>query len=895
MTNPQVESLLEHDAFLRAMARRLLGDDAAADDIVQDAWVVALKSAKRPEEVRAGWLAGIVKNLVRRARRDHERRSRRERTAARRSAVGPTDEACAERAMRRRIVEIVVALPDIYREPLLLRYYDGLSPQAISERLHLPGSTVRTRIQRGLARVRATLENGNGNGHAFSLATLAAIAASRPRRRLLPAAAVAATLLVTALLVRPVPPGPLHVASEGRATAPAALAARLAAAQDEVAASASLAPASGSASASLLLHGVVRLPEGAVERSVRLDLDGGLSTNVEGDAPFTLDVSRIARDGLVHVRASHPESEPREVTAPVPGSMEIVLRRRALVPLEEILPAGTGVEGEALAGGEEGAGGAADRARKGTRLEGVVRLPLGASAAPVLIEAWRSGGEKVRTCARGGERFSLGVDALLADPLPQELRVRASHPDAAPRETKVPVLFDPKTGAPVVPFVEIELFAAAYLSGVVELEGVGPASDVTVVVFPEGGDEMAAAARTGPDGRFRIAVDRGASYLVAAAAPAYAPAGQTAFASRDVALPSLVLRGGVAIEGSVRSGTEPAAHATVRASLATAGGRSLPLGVEGRAIRVDAMGVAWESAPAETDAFGQFSIGGLDARTYKVEVQALASGEAPSYAPVVVEAPGKAAFDVPFVEVAVLVRGDGAPLPGAVVDVKGEDGPRVAKVVSGRATFLARPGETIHLAATAPGYRPEERDLRATAGETVFDLVPEAGFATLVVTFQSADGVPLPSACDFALEPDGGFPSERHVVVDGGRFVLSDLAPDTYRIVATLPGNFAPVSARMTLRAGVLEKLPLEVEALGRIVLRVLTSGAMPDVWVEGDLGRRAATAEPVRWQVTGDTMESDLLPPGQYVLHVLANGVTRSYPVLVKPAETLRLLVPLD
>src|SRR5512134_2816194 len=77
MTNPQVESLLEHDAFLRAMARRLLGDDVAADDVVQEAWLVALRSAKRPEEVRAGWLAGIVKNLVRRARRDHERRARR--------------------------------------------------------------------------------------------------------------------------------------------------------------------------------------------------------------------------------------------------------------------------------------------------------------------------------------------------------------------------------------------------------------------------------------------------------------------------------------------------------------------------------------------------------------------------------------------------------------------------------------------------------------------------------------------------------------------------------------------------------------------------------------------------------------------------------------------------
>jgi len=94
-----------------------------------------------------------------------------------------------------------------------------------------------------------------------------------------------------------------------------------------------------------------------------------------------------------------------------------------------------------------GEGAVARRAASaGIELAGVVSLPKGSSAASVLVEAWRPGGARARTLARGGVRFSLDVSALLPDPLPSELRVRASHPDAAPRETGVTVLFDPATG-----------------------------------------------------------------------------------------------------------------------------------------------------------------------------------------------------------------------------------------------------------------------------------------------------------------------------------------------------------------------------------------------------------------------------------------------------------------
>lgn len=667
MTNPQVESLLEHDSFLRAMARRLLGDDVAADDIVQEAWLVALRSAKRPDEVRAGWLAGIVRNLVRRSRRDGERRARRERVVARADEVVATDDACAEEAVRRKIAEIVVALPAIYREPLVLRYYDGLTPQAIAERLALPGSTVRTRIQRGLLRVRDGLENGNGNGNGHAL-TVALTAIAWPRRAgvALRIAAVAAMLVAAVFLARTPPPRPLHAARETLAVTTVA-----AEPPPGFAAAATSAPSPDAprGTVPLLLEGVVHLPEGAVDRAVRLEVED-LPLDVAGDEPFAIPWTK---QGTVRVRATHAESEVLEAIAQVPGRVDLWLRRRALVPEERLGSAG---RAEAVPGAEaEGASGATEllsrRAPRDVALEGIVRLPLGASARPVVVEAWRVGGAHVRASVRGGERFSMGVAALLLDPRPSELKLRASHPDAAPGETKVEVLFDPDTGAPVLPFVEMELFAPAVIEGVVQFEGLGPAPDATVAVFPFDGDaprsELSAAARTAADGSFRIVVDRGFSYFVAAAAPGYAPDGTLAVVEQDARLRTLVLDHGAAITGRVRDGDSAAAGASVRASLPDGVGRALVLGA-GAVLAYEAGDVGWRSLSATTGGDGTFRIHGLLPRTYRMEVQALLDGASPPYGAVDVLAPGTVEFDVPVARLTVAVHGDGVPLTGVLVE-----------------------------------------------------------------------------------------------------------------------------------------------------------------------------------------------------------------------------------
>ncbi|MCK6461130.1 MAG: carboxypeptidase-like regulatory domain-containing protein, partial [Planctomycetes bacterium] len=257
---------------------------------------------------------------------------------------------------------------------------------------------------------------------------------------------------------------------------------------------------------------------------------------------------------------------------------------------------------------------------------------------------------------------------------------------------------------------------------------------------------------------------------------------------------------------------------------------------------------------------------------------------------------GVATFDEPLARVRVLVHGGGELLTGAVVDVRREDGGSLSlRTAAGEALVLARPGERLALAVSSPGFEPEMREILAATSAEAFELRPEASLATLRVTLHSEDGVPLPAVCEFDLEPDRGFPSHRKAAVEDGGFVFRDLEPDGYRVVATLPGNFAPAAARVTLVRGETADLPLDILAGGRIVVRILTKGPLPDVWVEGAVDPRASKLPAdVEWEAKGDTLESGLLPPGKYVLHVLAPDGPRSFPVEVKPAETLRLLVPL-
>lgn len=169
-------NLAVHAEGLRALARRLVHDAAAADDIVQEACLAALRSggASRP------WLVGVVRNLARRRHRDDSRRRDRERCAARPEATGPSDEAVERAELQRALLDELLALDEPCRATMLLRHVDGLSHGEIAKRLRVPAGTVSARLHRGLELLRGRLDRRFGGRVSWCLLFLPFVA--RPSR-----------------------------------------------------------------------------------------------------------------------------------------------------------------------------------------------------------------------------------------------------------------------------------------------------------------------------------------------------------------------------------------------------------------------------------------------------------------------------------------------------------------------------------------------------------------------------------------------------------------------------------------------------------------------------------------------------------------------------------------
>ena len=137
MATPRAELLLEHADFIRALARGLLNDDHAADDVVQETLVAALEADERPRNLRA-WLGVVARNLALTARRGRRRRAARERRAASREALPSVDEGVARLELQRRVVDEVLALDEPYRGVIVHRFFYGLSLKEIARRLDVP-------------------------------------------------------------------------------------------------------------------------------------------------------------------------------------------------------------------------------------------------------------------------------------------------------------------------------------------------------------------------------------------------------------------------------------------------------------------------------------------------------------------------------------------------------------------------------------------------------------------------------------------------------------------------------------------------------------------------------------------------------------------------------------
>jgi RNA polymerase sigma factor (sigma-70 family) len=176
----RTEDLFEHGEFLSRLARSLIRDEHHAADLVQDAWVAALERPPRDRSALGGWLARVVQRRAANDLRGNARRSAREAHAAAPEQQEPHDDALARLEVQRLVFDRVLALPEAQRAALYLRYYEGLGPTAIAERLGAPVKTVKTRLARGLTTLRAQLDEQHGGERDGWVAALVPLAYASP-------------------------------------------------------------------------------------------------------------------------------------------------------------------------------------------------------------------------------------------------------------------------------------------------------------------------------------------------------------------------------------------------------------------------------------------------------------------------------------------------------------------------------------------------------------------------------------------------------------------------------------------------------------------------------------------------------------------------------------------
>jgi len=147
-----------HAGAALRLARRILGNDSMAEDVVQDALLRVWTNAPRwrPEAAFRTWLYRIVVNLCLNARR---RAGDLPLEAADQVAdAGPApDEQLGARERDRRLAAAIGELPERQRAAIVLTYQEGLSNADVAEVLDTSVSSIEALLVRAKRTLRAAL------------------------------------------------------------------------------------------------------------------------------------------------------------------------------------------------------------------------------------------------------------------------------------------------------------------------------------------------------------------------------------------------------------------------------------------------------------------------------------------------------------------------------------------------------------------------------------------------------------------------------------------------------------------------------------------------------------------------------------------------------------------
>ena len=156
----QFRSLVEeHQRMVFSIALRVTGEQGVAEEVAQDVFLELYRSGERlqgPDHTRF-WLRRVT---VHRATDALRRAAVRPEAAAtewmeeQHSDSAADGVAISNAAIEARLEELLQALPEMLRVPVVLRYQEDMLPDEIATLLGQPLATVKSHLQRGLKLLR---------------------------------------------------------------------------------------------------------------------------------------------------------------------------------------------------------------------------------------------------------------------------------------------------------------------------------------------------------------------------------------------------------------------------------------------------------------------------------------------------------------------------------------------------------------------------------------------------------------------------------------------------------------------------------------------------------------------------------------------------------------------
>jgi len=144
-----IDEAVVDEEHLKRLARRIVADDAAADDVLQEAWLAALAQQSGEIKDARRWLWTATRYEALRRARGERRRRRREESVAPQEAIPGPDEIVARAETRRHLAQAVDDLGEPLSDIVRMRFVDGLTSRAIAERLGVSENTVKSQARRG--------------------------------------------------------------------------------------------------------------------------------------------------------------------------------------------------------------------------------------------------------------------------------------------------------------------------------------------------------------------------------------------------------------------------------------------------------------------------------------------------------------------------------------------------------------------------------------------------------------------------------------------------------------------------------------------------------------------------------------------------------------------------